>query len=444
MSHTYNETRSYGLIAVCTPVFMGAAFFASLRLEYAGVWGALFISAFLTACAAALVLLLRHDVPAPFFIAAAAAIILRILSFDTETSDYTNFLMPWVEHMRSHGNLQALGSEFGNYNVPYLVFLGIFSYSKFSQLYLIKLLSVFFDVALSWVCVRLTGLFTQNPVRKGVCLVLSLFMPTFFINGAVWGQCDSIYAFFALLSLYLCLSGRPVLSMASVALSFAFKLQAIFIMPVFLPMIFSGRLKWRHLPVFPAVYFLAVSPAILAGRGVWDTLAFYLKNASTAGDGLNYNSPSMYSLYYFYRLSDTSRAARAGIAAAFVLCVVVFLVFFIRRRHISRLSLLFAAFVFSLCIPLLLPHMHERYFYLCSALALVWACVLPSFALAVSSCEFASLLGYYAYFNMRYLLPMRLGFAAAALTALAALYFTGAELFMPRPPSSKLISEYKP
>lgn len=431
MPHTF-KTGSYSLItAISLPLFMAAAFFASFRLECAGVWGALFISALLTLCLAALAHLLRHDVPAAALIAAMLAVLLRIIPFDTATSDYTDFLLPWVGHMRTYGHLRALGGEFANYNVPYLFLLGIFSYIDFSPLYLIKLVSVIADIALAWVCVRLVALFTRDRARKGICLALAMLVPTFFINGAVWGQCDGIYVFFALLSLYLCLSGRPVLSMAAIALSFAFKLQAVFVMPVFLLMIFCGRLKWYHLPVFPAVYFAAVSPAMLAGRGVWDTLTFYVSSASTVGTALNYNSPSMYSLYYFYRLPDKTAAANAGIIAAFVLCAVLFAVFFIRRRHITRRSLLFAAFVFSLCIPLLLPHMHDRYFYMCSALALVWACVSPLFMPALPLCEFASLLGYYAYFRMRFILPMRLGFAALALTAAAALYFTGAELFRP-------------
>jgi Gpi18-like mannosyltransferase len=263
-----------------------------------------------------------------------------------------------------------------------------------------------------------------------MCFTAAMALPTALINGSVWGQCDSIYASLAILALWLCLDEKPALSMAAAALSFAFKLQAIFLMPVFLLFLFSGRLRLRHLPVFPTVYLLAVSPALLAGRGFWETVSIYISTAETAGSALNYNSPSMYSLPFFYRTGDAAAAAAAaGVAAAAALCLIVFAAFFIRRRKIGRRSLFFAALFFSVSIPLLLPHMHDRYFYLCDALSLAAAFIEPACLLLPFFSQFASLLGYHAYFYMRYLLPMRHGFAPLVILAFAAAFFAAAELF---------------
>ena len=75
--------------------------------------------------------------------------------------------------------------------------------------------------------------------------------------------------------------------------------------------------------------------------------------------------------------------------------------------------------------------MHDRYFFLADVLSLCYAFILRrrfSFPVLVS---FASLLGYYAYFRMRYLLPMWYGGGALVIVLLiliADLFFqTGTE-----------------
>src|SRR5699024_8698133 len=111
--------------------------------------------------------------------------------------------------------------------------LALFSYLGTDDLYLIKLLSTLFDVLLAFGAMRLAGLFTRSRVRLLFVYFAVLFWPTVVLNSAVWGQCDSIYVSLALLALYWGMSGKPALGMAAMACSFAFKLQAVFIMPVF-------------------------------------------------------------------------------------------------------------------------------------------------------------------------------------------------------------------
>ena len=353
---------------------------------------------------------------------AALALLGRFLCFPAETSDFTDFLLPWSERLRQLGGLQGLGTEIGNYNVPYLVLLALFTYGKTPVLYLIKLSSTFFDLLLALSAGLLVLRLSASRIRAGVCFLLTLLLPTVFINSAVWGQCDSIYVSLALLGLWLCLAEKPGWGMAAFGLSFAFKLQAVFLLPILFPLLLMRKVKWFHLPVFPAVYLLAVSPAVLAGRRLADVLLFYVSSASTVGSGLNYNSPSMYSLLYFYRITDTAAAARAGVFAAAGFCLAVCVFFLLRRRQITERSILFAALLLCCSIPLLLPHMHDRYFFFCDVLTLCVSCLLPAASPTVLLSQFASLLGYHAYFFMRYLLPMRYGFFGLVITVLTALF----------------------
>lgn len=360
-----------------------------------------------------------------YFIAAvlltAAALLIRFFCLDHKTGDYNIFLSQWVDFFRQNGGFLALSQPVGNYNLPYLYFLAAFSYLDFSDLYLIKLLSVVFDIMLAYYSMKLCSRFTESSVKRLLCFFLILFLPTVVLNGAYWGQCDSIYGAFAVMSLYFSLSDRPVRAVISVALAFAFKLQAIFILPIFLILLYVRKIKIRHLFVFPLTYVMTVLPAVIAGRPFLDAILFYFNMTESAGSGLNYNSPSLYSFITPLSESVQPYLATLGIAAALILVGVVFLILYLKRKYINNQVFLVVSLIFVVGIPLLLPHMHDRYFFLADVLSIVYAvCNQQRFTLPVLV-SFASLLGYHAYLKFRYLLPMYCG-AGVLLVVLFVLF----------------------
>ena len=351
-----------------------------------------------------------------------AAMIVRGLCMDHETLDYQNFLTRWVQLLKEQGGFRGLRWNIGNYNVPYLYFLAAFTYIDIRDLYLIKLLSIFFDVILAWGVMRLTYCFTNRTGSVLGAFFVTLFLPTVVLNSAYWAQCDSIYVSFAVWSLYFALKDKPVLSMIFIAISFSFKLQAVFLMPVFLIFIFAKKLKWYHLPVFPLTYIVMVLPAILAGRSAKSTILLYFNQADSVGSGLNYNSPSAYS--FVRNPTDPALLSKIGIAAAFVFLIILFIFCFFRRRELSLKALLTCALLITVAVPFLLPHMHDRYFYAADVLSLAFAFVFPRLIHVPILTSFASLLGYHAYLRGYYLLPMRYGAWAllvVILTLIAAL-----------------------
>ena len=350
------------------------------------------------------------------------AFVARALVFDYETLDYQDFLTLWVDFFRNNGGFAALDTPVGNYNIPYLYFMALFSYSGIRDLYLIKLLSVFFDVALAYGSMMLLGKFVRSSARRLACFFTVLFLPTVYLNGSVWAQCDSIYAALAVLSIYLALDEKPVLAMIFIALSFGFKLQAVFVMPVFAVLLIAGKVKLRHFLVFPITYVLLVLPAVIAGRPFLDTLTLYLGQTGSIGDALNYNSSSLFAI--LDRVQNTDLASRLAILAAFLFMLAVIAAAFFLRGRLTNRAILGAAVLFAIGIPLLLPHMHDRYFFAADILSLIMAFAAFEYSPAALLVQFGSLLGYHAYLKMRFLLPMRYG-AWAMLTALgiALLYF---------------------
>lgn len=345
------------------------------------------------------------------------AFYLRYRFLYIETSDYTNFLEPWVKYFAENGGFRALRNSIGNYNVPYLYFLAAFSYLPIQPLYPIKLLSCLADVFLAWGVARLCRVGSRRPsegTRRGLFYAV-LFLPTVMLNGAAWGQCDSLYAAFAVWAVARGNEGHPIESFALAALSFAFKLQAVFFLPVYLLFLQRKNFKWIHVLAFPATYLLAVLPAVLLGRPFLSTLLLYPANIRSVGSALNYNSPSLFSLLPNLPSSDT--AFRLAIAAAFLAMLIVLL-----RGAASKSRapddriIVSAAAMLTLVIPFFLPHMHERYFFLADIFTLASLPDRPLFAApSAALVQFGSLLGYYAYLNQRFLCPMSWGGLAMAL-----------------------------
>ncbi len=347
------------------------------------------------------------------------AFALRYLCMEHETLDYLNFLTVWVEHFKNNGGFRGLAVSIGNYNVPYLYFLALISYFKIYDLYLIKLVSIFFDVILAFAVMKLVGVVSSSQTKRLFAFYAVLLLPTVILNSSYWAQCDSIYVAFAVLSIWCALSGRQKLSLVMIAVSFSFKLQAVFVMPIFLAFIYTGHIKWQHLPIFPLTYIAMVLPAVLTGRPFMDTLTLYIDQGGTVGSYLNFNSPSIFAIL---KDVDTALWSKLGIVLAFLFMSAVLYWLFLRRKSLSEQTLLAAAALLVVGIPFLLPHMHDRYFYAADILTLAFAVTAPSFFLLPLCSQFASLLGYHAYLQGRYLLPMSDG-AAALIAVIVLLLF---------------------
>ena len=349
------------------------------------------------------------------------AFLLRAFVLDYKTLDYEDFLSHWVEFFRQNGGFKALGRPIGNYNVPYLYFLALFSYIPINDLHLIKLLSIFFDVLLAYGTMKLLSLFKKSPAVLVACFLSVLYLPTVFLNGAVWGQCDSIYVALALLGIYCALTDRPCISMVLAALSFGFKLQAVFILPVYAVLWFKGKFNWKHFLIFPLSYVILVLPAVIMGRPFIDTITLYFSQTGSIGSGLNYSSPSVFSI--LHGTQNEELASKIGVAAAFIFMFAVLGIAFWKRKQLSNRSVMWAALLFVVGIPFLLPHMHERYFFAADIMCLFLAFAVPKLAAAAVLSQFASFLGYYAYLNRRYLLTMNYGGWAIFLLLFTAFVF---------------------
>ena len=330
-----------------------------------------------------------------------AAIAVRLGLFDYETLDYKNFLTNWVTFFKNNGGFSALKYSVGNYNIPYLYFLAAFSYSSVRDLYLIKALSCAFDFLLAFSSAGIAAKCGASKKMQTVLFGIILFLPTVVINSALWAQCDSIYVSLALFAIYLALSDKPSLSMVFFALSFGFKLQAVFILPVSIILLIMKKYRWYHFFVFPLTYFILILPAVIIGRPIGDAITLYLDQMDTVGTAANYNSPALNAL----------TGGDGSVYAAFAAMVVVLIIAFLIRKSLDNTSFLLLSVILVTIIPFLLPHMHDRYFYASDVLSVIVIFTLFGYGIVTSISasfaavfqQFASLICYLAYLKTYYI-----------------------------------------
>ena len=335
------------------------------------------------------------------------ALLFRVLCLDYESYDYRDFLAQWAAYFRTHGGIDAIKDPVGNYNAPYLYFMALISYLPFPDLYAIKLFSILFDVLLAWGGLRLVKILVpEQKTAPLLAFCLLLLLPTVVLNGAYWGQCDSIYGAFVLHALACALKNRSGWSVALLAIAFSFKLQAIFLIPLWCVLWYGGRVKFRHLLLFPATYVLTILPAFLLGKPLGDILGVYWGQTYAYTDKLMYNAPSVFALFPYHAQVDVSFWSKVGIIAAFALVLAVLGFLFFHRDNLSGWKILATGVVMAIGVPYLLPYMHERYFFLADCLTLVWFCVdrrrLPVFLLTA----LASLSSYCVYLRLKYTLVL--------------------------------------
>jgi Gpi18-like mannosyltransferase len=312
---------------------------------------------------------------------------LRLTRFEYISHDYIFFLGRWVGHFRDNGGFLGLRTYPGDYNAPYLYFLAFFSYLPFNDLFLIKMASTVFDLAMAFGMVwAVMGMAFppvepnrpalspaapySPPARPGLdeqtrgllfCLVLAL--PTVWFNSADWGQCDSIYAAFAILSLGSLVRKRSGMAVIFAAIALSFKLQAIFFLPLGIICLLTKRIKWRDLVWFPVTYFAMILPAILFGKPFLPTLLTYFNQTQSHSlTRLNLNAPAMFAFFPNDFPIETGRLLGILLAGAFVAGLTAWLWW--KRGKLDDAKLFAAAAAFCIFVPFLLPGMHDRYFFM--------------------------------------------------------------------------------
>ena len=242
------------------------------------------------------------------------ALVLRLSLFPYETYDYHNFLSHWYDHLRQNG-FQGFETGFSDYTPPYLYLLWLATHLPIPKLYAIKSISLLGDFALAFVsaapgqaqirpasrlarCLRGRSLCAKHLFQQRALGSVRLpFTRRFCSRRSTASSGDW--------------AGRALLFFS---IAFAFKLQAMFLLPVFFVLWAKGKLPLKYFLLLPAVYVALCLPAFLAGRPFYDLLTIYLEQANTY-PRLTSSAPNLYQW-----LPDNAKVfGRAGLIFAVTL-----------------------------------------------------------------------------------------------------------------------------
>lgn len=308
----------------------------------------------------------------------ALALAARSSLLDFKSDDYYASLKPWYNTIRSEG-FAAFGTDFSTYNPPYLylLYLIVRFLPDTPPVIAVKLPGLVADFVCALFVYLIVGLkFPGKHTRPFAAAMITLFAPSVILNSAFWGQADSVFTAGILGCVYYLMKRTSVPAMFFLGIGLAFKLQTIFLAPIILALCLRRMVSWRSVAVVPAVLFLAIVPAWIAGRPLLDLLNIYLYQASQF-EFITMNAASAYTW-----VPDTKQAFNLfyfpgviiGAAAAYAL----FILTYKAPARLNQSMVLGLSVAATVIIPFFLPKMHERYFYPADILSIALAFYYPS------------------------------------------------------------------
>lgn len=313
----------------------------------------------------------KHYLLLSFIFITLIAFIMRYSMRNYESGDFYYALNPWFNYLKEHGSLKALATYPGDYNAPYVTLLALLTYLPFNSLFLIKGLSIIFDFLMALAAALLVKeLSNHNKFLELITYFIVLIIPTVLLNSGMWGQCDSIFIFFSILSLYFLIKEKYSLSFIMLGISFAFKLQFIFILPVYI-ILYVSKKKFSIFNFFliPLMDIVLSLPAVIMGMPFKKIFTVYFEQSLLYKDNLNLN---FFNIYNLIGNSNQTIFYRLGTLLTLTICFLVLIYCINKKIKWNNEKIITLSLWFMVMIPFILPGMHERYLYGAEVLVVIY------------------------------------------------------------------------
>ncbi len=327
--------------------------------------------------------------------------ILRLFMFNEISGDFGNFLSPWLSQIRNNGGFLALKNSFSDYTPPYLYIMAFITYLPFQDIYSLKMISVIFD----FICAALIAKIIQKKFNKEWLTVISfsilLFLPTVFLNGAYWAQCDSIFTAFLLASVLAMIEKKHFSAFVFYGIAFSLKLQAVFLLPLYIALLIKNEFHFKYLFIIPVCYIVFILPNALLGRPLTDLFMIYVHQTSTYNTQLTLYAPNLYQWF-----SNDQIFLYAGVTLSLSVVLLVFYLLFVNKVRVTKEIIIKLSLLFLLIIPFTLPSMHERYFFPADVFSIAYAFYFPAYFIVAILVQLGSFFSYGPFIFGKESIPM--------------------------------------
>ncbi len=328
------------------------------------------------------------------------------------TNDVVGYIFKWMKQIQEVG-LSSFYTIESDYSPIYLFFIGLLSFIPageqikvsgylFNKNWMIALKGSYFivDIINAFAIYLIIRHVSGSKSKAAVGYVIMTALPVQFINSAVWGNADCIYACFLLYSLYFALRRQSVLSFLFFGFALANKMQALFLAPFLVYMLLRREVKLSAILFVPLAIFASFLPAYFCGASFIEPFAFYGKQFDGYSK-LTLGCPNFWQLFAF-RESSVNVINNGAVYIGMLLIGVLFAIVWLRLIKNSDENLLnIAVFLIGVTV-FFLPHMHERYFYLVDVLVVAYALIKGKRYYLILLMQMASGIAYYHYISGRY------------------------------------------
>ena len=293
-------------------------------------------------------------------------VILRVVI----TDDWLMYWDPWISDLKEMG-FSYLATDRYDYTPTFVYILWAISRLPINPMTAYKGLHCVLDFVAAGILGKMIWKVTGSK-RKGILSYgLFLIVPTIWANSALWAQCDIIFMTFLLLCFYYLFEDRPCKAMFFYGMAFVFKLQSLFIFPFLVILWVNKKVDLTHFLWIPALYFLSIVPAWIAGRPLMDLINIYMAQGAQDVWSLSIKWPNIYQIIgnQFFLLEYAS----AGTWLILGILMVILYAMAQKRYRITNEFIVQMALFFAILTPWFLPHMHERYGCVADILAIIYA-----------------------------------------------------------------------
>jgi Gpi18-like mannosyltransferase len=303
-----------------------------------------------------------------------AAITVRLLLFQTQGLKVDlDIYISWLRAAADNGPLLFYNTTNSDYPPFNFYILWLFGYaaknlSLFGTnliTYVVKLIPSIFDIATT--CLIFVYVRAHSSLKVSLTVAAAYaFNPAVVFNSAIWGQFDSIYVFFLLLSFVLILSAKPTLSVSTFTIAVLTKPQAIILAPLFAFLLYKKH-GFRRMLASSAIVVATTLLVILPFQ--WDNpITFLTKIYFNGYSHYPFSSVNAFNLWGFFGLwmPDTQGILFIN---PFVIGWILFVVATFLSLNLvnERLNpsgdtlVFFSAFVLLFSFFTLSTRIHERY-----------------------------------------------------------------------------------
>ena len=346
------------------------------------------------------------------------ALIVRYVFVLFPTGDSVNFMVAtdeysWMSQIDNLGfiNFFRIDSDYSPLFLFMLAILSLFPKGKIvnidnfgytfyeNRMIYLKTVLTLFIIACAFGVFLLVKELTKDKRKACLAYVLATILPSFFVNSALWGNADIIYVTFLVYAFYFAIKGDSIWTFVFFGLALANKLQAIFIIPFLIYLLFKRKLKLWTVVLAPATYIATFIPAFICaifGHSNIGDAFVYLSRQFAGQSNLTYGAATIWKFLEFDFISQTLMDFAPWIAILGIGGVLALVV--IRNPKIENQQDMFKVGIFLTMVTIfLLPRLHERYFLLIDILLIAYAFIDKKKIYLVPVMQVSSAIVYYHY-----------------------------------------------